>query len=165
MSRELVETLLAALLFLLPPLPVSERACVASRREEIISTAIDISAQHQVPPAVILVVGLLESHYGCSRGSGGCWGAPTSPTRRHVAGTPSQAARSLSTGFRGNERTGRFRGCGTWVGAVSWFRCGRCRCPARPGYTADYAVGLVGRMSDRAGVARPGSLARREAAP
>ena len=102
--------------------PVAERACIVARRETIAASAEAAAAAHGVPVALLLSVAYLESHLGCSRGSGGCWGAPISRARRGVAGGPDRAASALALGYR---RCG-----GTPEGAVSSFRWGLCRVPA-----------------------------------
>jgi hypothetical protein len=112
---------LAALL-LAVPVPAAERACIVARRETIAATADAAAAAHGVPVALLLSVAYLESHLGCSRGSGGCWGAPISRTRRGVAGGADRAASALALGYR---RCG-----GTPEGAVASFRWGLCRVPA-----------------------------------
>ena len=101
--------------------PVAERRCIVARREAIASTATAAAEAHGVPVALLLSVAYLESHLGCSRGSGGCWGAPISRARRGVAGGPDRAASALALGYR---RCG-----GTPEGAVSSFRWGLCRVP------------------------------------
>ena len=101
--------------------PVAERRCIVARREAIASTATAAAEAHSIPVALLLSVAYLESHLGCSRGSGGCWGAPISRTRRGVAGGPDRAASALALGYR---RCG-----GTPEGAVSSFRWGLCRVP------------------------------------
>jgi len=111
---------LAALL-LAVPVPAAERACILARRETIAASADAAAAAHGVPVALLLSVAYLESHLGCSRGSGGCWGAPISRARRGVAGGPASAASALALGYR---RCG-----GTPEGAVASFRWGLCRVP------------------------------------
>ena len=111
---------LAALL-LAVPVPAAERACILARRETIAASADAAAEAHGVPVALLLSVAYLESHLGCSRGSGGCWGAPISRARRGVAGGPASAASALALGYR---RCG-----GTPEGAVASFRWGLCRVP------------------------------------
>jgi len=93
-------------------------ACVARRAPQIAAHAESAYADHGVPPAVMLVVGLYESHWGCHPASGGCWGAPVDVRHRFTAGTPGHAARALARSYAV---------CGTWRGAVSRFRSGLCR--------------------------------------
>jgi len=119
--------LLAALLFsaLLAIYPhMNYRPCVESHRESIIAHAVSGAEEHNVPVGIVMVVGFLETHWGCNPASGGCWGAPIDPQHRGTAGTPNQAARALATSYRVcGERYG-------WLGAVNRFRCGLCVCPA-----------------------------------
>lgn len=137
---------LAALLHLLPPMPQPMRGCVSNRREAIAAEAQTAADAHGVPVAVLLVVGLLESRYGCDPRSGGSWGAPIDPQHRHTAGGPGHAARALASGYRV---------CGSTLGAVSRFRCGLCTCRRVVGYTATYAAGLIARVEAFDGGGRP----------
>lgn len=150
-----IEILFVALLAILPRVPEPMRGCIERRRADIVHQIQNAALAEGVPPAVLLVVGLLESHYGCAEGSGGCWGAPRDRAHRLTAGTPRQAAASLSTSFRV---------CRSWQGAISRFRCGLCQCPARAGrgYSPEYAARLVERVHVRAGwPLPPGALRRR----
>jgi hypothetical protein len=103
------------------PVPAAERACILARRETIAASADAAAEAHHIPVALLLSVAYLESHLGCSRGSGGGWGAPISRARRGVAGGPASAASALALGYR---RCG-----GTPEGAVASFRWGLCRVP------------------------------------
>jgi hypothetical protein len=147
----MIEVLFAALLALMPRVPQPMRGCIARRQGRIVAQIAQARETYGVPPAVMLVIGLLESHYGCAPRSGGCWGAPIDRAHRSTAGTSNQAALALANGFRA---------CGTWRGAIARFRCGLCRCPMRSGrgYTPRYAVGLVERVHLRAGVPPPPRL-------
>ena len=132
---------LAALL-LAVRVPVAERACILARRETIAASAEAAAAAHGVPVALLLSVAYLESHLGCSRGSGGCWGAPISRTRRGVAGGADRAASALALGYR---RCG-----GTPEGAVASFRWGRCRVPVGAhGYGPADVLRLAARVAAR----------------
>ena len=111
---------LAALL-LAVRVPVAERRCIVARHDTIADSATAAAEAHGIPVALLLSVAYLESHLGCSRGSGGCWGAPISRARRGVAGGPDRAASALALGYR---RCG-----GTPEGAVASFRWGRCSVP------------------------------------
>ena len=135
---------LALLLSLFPH--VLFRACIEARAAQIARTA-DAST---VPAPVLLTVALMESHFGCHPASGGCWGAPADPQHRHDAGTPSQAAHALATGFRV---------CGTWEGAVGRFRSGLCR-PTTVQHRryVRTVLGLVEAVYTRGGVAVPTTL-------
>lgn len=132
---------LAALLAVLPARrPYA--ACLTARTERVIADADAASREHGVPVALLLSVGYAESHLGCARGSGGCWGAPVSRAARHTAGRASHAASALALGHRR---------CGTWSGALAHFRCGRCVC------TGSYVArvgGLWSRVERRAEVSR-----------
>ena len=142
---EVVLRLFAALLTLHPLIPNRMRSCMMLNRESISQMASDGSLSTGVPPAVLLMVGFFESHLGCNPRSGGSWGSPVDNTHRHIAGTPRRAADDLATSYRV---------CGTWLGAVSRFRCGLCRC--RPsllrGYSPSYLMGQVQRVELTAGV-------------
>lgn len=153
-----IELFLAALLAIMPRVPEPMRGCIDRRRHEIVQQIHFAALAQGVPPAVLLVVGMLESHYGCARNSGGCWGAPVDPTHRLTAGTPHHAAVALATSFRV---------CRTWQGAISRFRCGLCQCPARAGrgYSPEYAARLVEQVHSRAGWALPPGAMRRRRDP
>lgn len=132
---------LAALL-LAVRVPARERSCILARRETIAASADAAAAAHGVPVALLLSVAYLESHLGCSRGSGGCWGAPISRTRRGVAGGPDRAASALALGYR---RCG-----GTDEGAVSSFRWGLCRVPpGAHGYGPADVLAFAARVAAR----------------
>lgn len=88
------------------------------RRDRIVENLVASELSHGVPAGLMMVVAFNETHLGCDAREGGNWGAPISATRRHVAGTPLQAARVLARGGRH---------CGSWPGAVSFFRTGLCR--------------------------------------
>lgn len=104
---------LAALLAVLPTRrPYA--ACLDARRAQVVADADAAARAHGVPVALLLAVGYAESHLGCARGSGGCWGARAS-----------HAASALALGHRR---------CGTWTGALAHFRGGRCT--GHAGYVA-----------------------------
>ena len=113
--------ILAALLALFPSMNYAP--CVRANAPRIAAEAARAERELGVPPEVLLVVGLLESHWGCNPASGGCWGAPIDFRHRGTAGTPLHAARVLANGYRA---------CGDWTRAVAWFRSGDCR-PRAPG--------------------------------
>lgn len=125
------------------------RACLTARQDQIVTQAADAQASRGVPVGVLLAVGFMESHLGCDRASGGCWGAPISPMRRRTAGTPDHAARALATSFRI---------CGSWRGAISRFRCGLCRGPARYDRYVNTALRIVRGLYRRAGIEEPPML-------
>ena len=110
-----------ALAVMLAALPVARpyRECIEARRAQVIADADRAAREHGVPVRLLLAVGYAESHLGCARGSGGCWGAPASRLHRHSPGRASHAASALALGHRR---------CGTWTGALGHFRCGRCTC-------------------------------------
>lgn len=135
MSAALLLSVLLALL----PVPAARRACITSRRARIERDA--AAARSGVPVAVLLAVGWMEAALGCDPRSGGCWGAPISPSRRGVAGNAHHAAAALAWGYRR---------CTTTLGAVSHFRCGLCSCRRLVGYTAQQAVTLSERISAEA---------------
>ena len=111
------QIIFAVLLNALPTLSDQVSPCVHQHRAEIAAHADAAWTTYGVPPAVILVVALFETHWGCDRRSGGGWGAPINATHRHIAGTPDRAARILRRSFDV---------CGSWEGAVSMFRMGLC---------------------------------------
>jgi hypothetical protein len=122
--------------------PAAERACIVARRDTIAASATAAAEAHSIPVALLLSVAYLESHLGCSRGSGGCWGAPISRARRGVAGGADRAASALALGYR---RCG-----GTDEGAVSSFRWGLCRVPpGAHGYGPADVLRLAARVAAR----------------
>lgn len=143
----LAHLIFVALMALFPRTPA--RACLTARQTQIEAQADDAMRARNVPPGVLIAVGFMESHLGCDRASGGCWGAPISPTRRHTAGSPDHAARALETSFRR---------CGNWRGAISRFRCGLCRCPPRFDGYVNTTVGIVRRLYMRADQTVPDML-------
>lgn len=144
--------LFAALLAIFPRSPAVE--CLRARTDTIVTQAREAAARRGVPVGLLLAVGFMESHLGCDRASGGCWGAPISPDRRGTAGTPDHAAQALATSREV---------CGTWEGAVCRFRCGLCRCPDRHTRYASTAMGLARRIYTSAGEAVPVVLTPRVA--
>lgn len=132
----MTQLLLTALLAMFPHL--RHASCVHARAATIAAEVEHAERAYGVPPAVMLVVGLYESHWGCAPGSGGCWGAPVSRARRNVAGTPGHAARALARSFAV---------CGSWRGAVARFRSGLCtaRQPTHRQYVRSVAA-LVARI-------------------
>lgn len=147
-----IATLLAALLAIFPRSPAL--VCLRSRADTIAAQARDAAAHRGVPAGLLLAVGFMESHLGCARSSGGCWGAPIDPQHRGTAGTPDHAAQALATSFRV---------CGSWDGAVCRFRCGLCRCPDRHTRYAANAIGLARRIYTTAGEPVPAALTLRVA--
>lgn len=143
---QIFQLLLSAILSIFPHMSGNNRACIERNFDDIAMVAEAAERDMGVPPAVILAVGFLETHLGCDQGEGGNWGAPISRTRRHTAGTPAQAALALSHGYQV---------CHTWVGAISRFRSGQCRIPARMANYPRNAINLINRMSRVAGVPSP----------
>ncbi len=158
--------LLVALLAVIPRIPQPIRDRVAAHRDAIVAVAATAEREYGVPAGLMLVVGLLESHWGLHDGEGyrpghlGDWGAPASATQRHVAGPPARAARILAHSL--TECGGpRWRMPG-WLPAVRRFRSGLCsREHAGRGYSARYALELTRRAYARAGVALPDGLVAR----
>lgn len=151
-TMNLTTALLAALLVIFPRSPAI--TCLRTRAEVIASQARDAAYTRHVPPGLLLAIGFMESHLGCDRASGGCWGAPIDPQHRGTAGTPDHAAQALATSFRV---------CGSWEGAVCRFRCGLCRCPDRHTRYASTAMGLARRIYTTAGEPVPVALTPRVA--
>lgn len=153
------EAILAAIFTLYPHIPHNPRVCMEHMSPAIVESAEAANQETKVPPAILLVAAFLETHIGCDHGEGGGWGAPVSRSRRHTAGTPLHAARSLQHGMEA---------CHNWQGGVSFFRCGRCRCPQLGyrinrhgrrerigGYRAEDALAIVERLHAEAGIPLP----------
>lgn len=136
MNTLFARTLLATLLSLYRP-PADVRARIDRASEAIATAAAEASERHGVPVEILLAVGFAETHLGVDHGEGGNWGAPTSRRRRHVAGTPDDAARALAWGYRR---------CHDWPGAVAHFRCGMCRCSRLVGYGPTTVMRIAGRL-------------------
>jgi hypothetical protein len=109
---------ITAILALFPYMSGNNRQCIINNRAQIEHVLVQTQRQYPVMPTEVFVaVGFLETHLGCDQGEGGNWGAPISPTRRHVAGTPMQAATALWHSYEV---------CRTWEGAARRFRTGLC---------------------------------------
>jgi hypothetical protein len=147
--REIVGALLAALLAVLPPIPHPQRERIHQQREAIVAMAAASSARFRVPPSVLLVVAFMETHLGTDDGEGGGWGAPIDPQHPHRAGTSDHAARILARGRRV---------CGSWHGAVSWFRSGQCSPPPFAETYVQRGVRLIERLHLRTGLPVPEHL-------
>ena len=80
-----IELLFAALLALMPRVPQPMRGCIARHRGLIVHEVAQGAETHGVPPAVLLVVGMLESHYGCAPHSGGWRGGRNVCSSREAA--------------------------------------------------------------------------------
>jgi len=145
----IAQLLLAALLVIFPYMSGDNRACIQRNARSIVNVVEAAQRENGVPPAVLLTVGFIETHLGCDIGEGGNWGAPISPQRRHVAGTPRQAAVALQHGF---ER------CGSWMGAIARFRSGRCAIPPNMRHYPQTATWLMTRMSTMVNVPLPPNL-------
>lgn len=147
----MAQLLLAALLQIFPYMSGNNRACIQRNFESIARVAEYAERNHHVPAAIMLSVGFLETHLGCDIGEGGNWGAPISASRRHVAGTPEQAAIVL-------ERS--YQVCHTWVGAISRFRSGLCRIPEHMNHYPMNALSIMTRISTISGTSIPNDLTR-----
>lgn len=149
MLRELVGALLSALIAVLPPIPHPQRERIQLQKEMIVSMATASSARYRVPPSVLLVVGFMETHLGTDDGEGGGWGAPIDAQHPHIAGTSDHAAQVLARGRKV---------CGSWQGAVSWFRSGKCGPPPFAETYVRNGMRLIERMHSRAGLRAPRDL-------
>jgi hypothetical protein len=147
--RDIVGWLLAALLASLPPIPHPQRERINDQRDAIVAMAAASSARYRVPPSVLLAVGFMETHLGTDDGEGGGWGAPIDAQHPHKAGTSDHAARILGRGRKV---------CGSWEGALSWFRSGKCSPPPHAEAYVRNGVRLIERMHRRAGVRLPDQL-------
>jgi hypothetical protein len=148
-TREIVSALLSAMLAVLPPVPEPQRGRIQLQKEAIVSMATASSARYAVPPSVLLVVAFMETHLGTDDGEGGGWGAPIDAHHPHKAGTSDHAARILARGRKV---------CGSWQGAVSRFRSGRCSPPRFAEPYVHRAMWLIDRVHDRAGLPEPAHL-------
>lgn len=119
MTGQGLALLVAALLEHFTHMPA--RRCI-ERRQHVIVGHLHAAEELGVPAALMLSVAWHESWAGCHPNEGGGWGAPTSRSQRHAAGTPEQAAHALRWSFDV---------CGDWAGAVLRFRSGLCRLSAR----------------------------------
>jgi len=124
--------------------------CIETRRAQIVAHAADASREAGVPPGVLLVVGFLESSWGCHPASGGSWGAPIDPRHRLVAGTAYHATRALARSYAV---------CGSWRGAIGRFRSGICR-PWQANHRAYVAraIALIERLHTRSDTPLPEHL-------
>jgi hypothetical protein len=147
--REAVAALLAALVAVLPPIPHPQRERIRDRGDAIISMAAESSARYHVPPSVLLVVGFMETHLGTDDGEGGGWGAPIDAQHPNQAGTSDDAARILAHGRKA---------CGSWRGAMSWFRSGKCTPPLFARKYVNNGVRLIERVHDFTGLPLPKRL-------
>src|SRR5271154_4117052 len=142
-ARALVYALLSAMIAVLPPIPQPQRGRIHLQRETIVAMATASSARYAVPPSVLLVVGFMETHLGTDDGEGGGWGAPIDAQHPHKAGTSDHAARILARGRKV---------CGSWQGALSWFRSGQCSPPPFAETYVRNGMRLIERMHGRAGL-------------
>lgn len=112
------DLIVAAILAIFPHMSGNNRRCIENNRRQI---AANLAETHRAFPAlpmeVMASVAFLETHLGCDAGEGGNWGAPVSARRRHVAGTPMQAARIMAQGIQQ---------CRSMEGAIRRFRTGFC---------------------------------------
>jgi len=131
--------LVTAVLALWPVMSGDNRACIEARRDRIAEQVEEsVRVYPTIRPALLVAIAFSETHLGCDRDEGGNWGAPISPTRRHVAGTHLHAARILSRSLEvchGDE-----------LSAARRFRTGLCH-PLRQSSSA--VVGRVGEAYGR----------------
>jgi hypothetical protein len=142
----LARALVAALITLIPHSPAL--TCIRARSERIAAAIASAQTDRGVPAALMLSTGFMETFDGCARNEGGGWGAPRDFQHRHIAGTADDAARVLSNGYRH---------CGSWPGAVHWFRSGLCA--SSNAVHAEYThrvIRFAGRLSTAAGAAAIG---------
>jgi hypothetical protein len=144
-----VELLLTALLSLFSVNSPAVRN-ITAHRAHIVAQAVDASEAYNVPPAVLLTIGFKETWLGTNHETD--WGAPASARCRSCAGTPRDAARVLARGYRV---------CGTWLGSAAFFRSGDCQGNRVGDAYASSAIGIIERMSVRAGIALPIGLRTR----
>jgi hypothetical protein len=111
--------ILTAILSVYPYMSGNNRQCIIEHREQIEQVLVVSQREYpEMPMEMIAAIGFMETHLGCDQGEGGNWGAPASPTQRHVPGTPFQAATALWHSYEH---------CHTWEGAARRFRTGLCR--------------------------------------
>lgn len=110
--------IITAILAIFPYMSGDNRQCIINNRTQIEHVLIESQQRFpNMPIEILATIGFMETHLGCDRGENGNWGAPISPTQRHVAGTPMHAAVALWHGYQT---------CGTWQGATRRFRTGLC---------------------------------------
>lgn len=130
--------LVTAVLALWPVMSGANRACIEQRRVRIAEQVEEsVRVYPTIRASLLVAIAFQETHLGCDRNEGGNWGAPISPTRRHVAGTHLHAARILSRSMEvchGDE-----------LSAARRFRTGLCD-PRRQSSSA-----LVGRVGEAYG--------------
>lgn len=146
----LAQLLFTALISIFPNTP--SLRCLLARRTNIEADITRSSASYSVPAGLLVSVAFNETHLGCDRGSGGCWGAPIDAQHRHTAGNSDSAARVLRTGYD--------RCHNSWRGAVSRFRCGLCACPEQYAGYVNHVLGLSRRLYTQAGQPIPFELQR-----
>ena len=147
--QEIVGALLSALIAVLPPIPHPQRERIRDQREAIVSMAASSSSRYRVPPSVLLVVGFMETHLGTDDGEGGGWGAPIDAQHPNKAGTSDHAAQVLARGRKV---------CGSWRGAMSWFRSGKCVAPPFAEAYVRNGMRLIERIHGRTGQPVPEHL-------
>ena len=151
----MVKTLLFLLLGLLGPLPTRVRACLEARQALLLNTLVDIEVHWGVPAPLLVAIGFVESHWGCS--NSGSWGTlPHNPEyRRRPSSAVVAAAQALQTAF---QRCGGRH----WEPALHRFLCGRCEgCrPRRGRYRPSYVRALTAQVYAAAEVPLPESLIR-----
>lgn len=142
--------LVSALLNIFPYMSGNNRQCIQAHQETIAMHLTNGLNQFEVPQLVLISVGFSETHLGCDINEGGNWGAPISRFHRHTAGTPNHAAIALRRSYEVCNHS--------WVGAISRFRCGLCRCR---GTQAGYPIrvqSLMRRLSALTQLPMPANL-------
>lgn len=145
------QLLLLALLHFYPHMSGNNRACIEQRQTAIVQAVETAERDYGVPPAVLLAVGLSETHLGCDPGEGGNWGAPIDARHRHTPGTANTAARILQRGMQVCPQH-------TWLASISRFRSGFCTIPrSMAGYPRTVLWNIT-RFSQNAGIPVPNHL-------
>jgi len=136
-TLELVTRLLAALLSFYHHGIRIER--IRTHQEVAIQRIVDaVEAHPEVPAALSMSVGFLETALGFDHGEGGCLGSPIDRRHRHVSGGSSAQTRDLLHSYQT---------CGDWMHALHRYRVGDCNGRERIGYTAEQALQLAERLS------------------
>lgn len=140
MNPDIAAGLLASLLSLYHHGVRIER--IRNHQSWVVSHLVEaIDAHPEVPPALLMSVGFLETGLGFDSGEGGCWGSPIDRRHRHTTGGPIAAARDLAHSY--------VICGGDWMPALHRYRVGLCNGHERIGYTADQAMRLRWRIEER----------------
>jgi len=133
--------IVTAILAVYPYMSGNNRQCIIEHRPQIEQVLTEAQQRYpNMPIEFLAAIGFIETHLGCDQGEGGNWGAPISPTQRHIAGTPMQAATSLWHSFEV---------CRTMDGAARRFRTGVCANTPTGTRYANIAMSLVSRIRAR----------------